>query len=257
MFKFFRKLRFKHMKKDSTSKYLKYAIGEIILVVLGILIALQINNWNESRKAQIKERLVLNNLIEDLKSDSTTFNRNIKTLTTINSLHKKLYEYGFKNNDTISINNPSYIRRLLYYNPLTKENDPFIASKISNDTVRKEIMNYFRILKDVDNVHGEFIDVIQDRVRIYLAEKELHQLDAWFEKPNTNEENDFYYLNLNTSPYKNIVKEDDIKRLSKLPEFQQILFEAAIKSNETLSAIEKAARQNDKLKETITLLLKK
>ena len=50
MFKFFRRIRFDFMEKNQTGKYLKYAVGEIVLVVIGILIALQINNWNEDRK---------------------------------------------------------------------------------------------------------------------------------------------------------------------------------------------------------------
>ena len=47
MIKFFRKIRYDLMEKNKTGKYFKYAIGEIVLVVIGILIALQINNWNE------------------------------------------------------------------------------------------------------------------------------------------------------------------------------------------------------------------
>ncbi|MDH7914452.1 DUF6090 family protein [Winogradskyella sp. SYSU M77433] len=50
MIKFFRNIRKKLLNEGKTSKYFKYAIGEIILVVIGILIALQINNWNEKRK---------------------------------------------------------------------------------------------------------------------------------------------------------------------------------------------------------------
>jgi len=50
MIKFFRKIRYDLMEKNKTGKYLKYAIGEIVLVVIGILIALQINNWNENQK---------------------------------------------------------------------------------------------------------------------------------------------------------------------------------------------------------------
>jgi|TARA_R110000737_G_C14509985_1_gene473452 hypothetical protein len=46
MIKFFRKIRQNLVSKGNTGKYLKYAIGEIILVVIGILIALSINNWN-------------------------------------------------------------------------------------------------------------------------------------------------------------------------------------------------------------------
>lgn len=49
MIKFFRKIRQNLLSEGKTGKYLKYAIGEIILVVIGILIALQINNWNENR----------------------------------------------------------------------------------------------------------------------------------------------------------------------------------------------------------------
>ena len=55
MIKFFRKIRYDLMEKNKTGKYLKYAIGEIVLVVIGILVALQINNWNEQRKAHINE----------------------------------------------------------------------------------------------------------------------------------------------------------------------------------------------------------
>ena len=67
MIKFFRKIRYDLMEKNKTGKYLKYAIGEIVLVVIGILIALQINDWNENRKNQIRESKILNNLREDLE----------------------------------------------------------------------------------------------------------------------------------------------------------------------------------------------
>jgi hypothetical protein len=53
------------MEQNKTGKYLKYAIGEIILVVIGILIALQINNWNELRKADIEEQSALHNIHRD------------------------------------------------------------------------------------------------------------------------------------------------------------------------------------------------
>lgn len=53
MIKFFRKIRKNMIKENRTSKYLVYAIGEIVLVVIGILIALQVNNWNEERKTRL------------------------------------------------------------------------------------------------------------------------------------------------------------------------------------------------------------
>ena len=52
MIKFFRKIRQKLLTENKFSKYLIYAIGEILLVIIGIFIALQINNWNELRKSE-------------------------------------------------------------------------------------------------------------------------------------------------------------------------------------------------------------
>jgi len=66
MIKFFRHIRQKHLAESRFGKYLLYAIGEIILVVIGILIALQINNWNENRKASIEEKAILERLLENL-----------------------------------------------------------------------------------------------------------------------------------------------------------------------------------------------
>ena len=56
------------MEKNKTGKYFKYAIGEIILVVVGILIALSINNWNQERLERIEEKVILRNLKKDYLS---------------------------------------------------------------------------------------------------------------------------------------------------------------------------------------------
>jgi uncharacterized membrane protein YgaE (UPF0421/DUF939 family) len=66
MIKFFRKIRQKLLQENNIGRYLKYAIGEILLVVIGILIALQVNNWNEQRKDKIKSYSYLLRLNEDL-----------------------------------------------------------------------------------------------------------------------------------------------------------------------------------------------
>jgi hypothetical protein len=69
MIKFFRRFRQKLLTENKFSKYLIYAIGEIILVVIGILIALQINNWNENRKAKRVEKITLTQLLEDFNTN--------------------------------------------------------------------------------------------------------------------------------------------------------------------------------------------
>ena len=74
MIKFFRKIRQHLLMQNKTGKYFKYAIGEIVLVVIGILIALQINNWNENRLKNKSVKTYLNNLIQDLESDQLALN---------------------------------------------------------------------------------------------------------------------------------------------------------------------------------------
>jgi hypothetical protein len=69
MIKFFRKIRQNMLLQNKTGTYFKYAIGEILLVVIGILIALQINNWNEHKKQKIKEINTLESINESLKQD--------------------------------------------------------------------------------------------------------------------------------------------------------------------------------------------
>ena len=75
MINFFRKIRFDLMEKNKTGKYLKYAIGEIVLVVIGILIALQINNWNQENKDHKLGEDYLLRIHRDLVQDTISFRR--------------------------------------------------------------------------------------------------------------------------------------------------------------------------------------
>ena len=69
MIKFFRKIRQNLLMQNKTSKYFKYAIGEIVLVVVGILIALQINNWNENKKSKQFEIRILKEIKASMQLD--------------------------------------------------------------------------------------------------------------------------------------------------------------------------------------------
>ena len=69
MIKLFRKIRQKLLSENKFSKYLIYAIGEIVLVMIGILLALQVNNWNNHRIEKSKEQAILKNLQIDFKNN--------------------------------------------------------------------------------------------------------------------------------------------------------------------------------------------
>jgi hypothetical protein len=80
MIKLFRKIRQNLLMENKTGKYFKYAIGEIILVVIGILIALSINTWNEERKEQLVIRNLLHNIRLDMQADTLQFSKNINDI---------------------------------------------------------------------------------------------------------------------------------------------------------------------------------
>ena len=77
MISFFRGIRKKLADDNNTVKYLRYAIGEIVLVVIGILIALQINNWKEHRKKAKKETYYLEQLMDDFQYNRQEAQRNL------------------------------------------------------------------------------------------------------------------------------------------------------------------------------------
>jgi hypothetical protein len=82
MIKFFRKIRGKMLIENKFGKYLVYAVGEIVLVIIGILIALSINNWSENEKLKDTQQ----NLLKDLKVEMSS---NLKILDEVINRHEK------------------------------------------------------------------------------------------------------------------------------------------------------------------------
>jgi hypothetical protein len=102
MIKFFRKIRQKMLTENKFSKYLIYALGEIILVVIGILIALGINNWNENRKDSKQERIVLMSLLDNLHLAK---NQSELLISEEEALKKRLIRIlGIESNPNVNIN---------------------------------------------------------------------------------------------------------------------------------------------------------
>ena len=117
MIKFFRKIRFDLMKKNETSKYLKYAVGEIVLVMLGILLALQVNNWNEIRKVNELQNIFIQSIASDLKIDRANLQSNISIQTekykSIQILLNEVPNLGKENKTKLD----SLMHSIIYENP--------------------------------------------------------------------------------------------------------------------------------------------
>ena len=152
------------MEQNKTSSYLKYAIGEIVLVVIGILIALQINNWNENRKDRANESVYLKELLKDFEIN---LQKSIEVTSRIEEVIPSLtglLEQSAMENPTISldsINNafkflnsmPAYSSTDRAYNNLIGSGD---FKLITNSDIKNAIADYYKaldILKLVQNTH--------------------------------------------------------------------------------------------------------
>lgn len=140
MIKFFRKIRFDLMQQNKLGKYFKYAIGEIVLVVIGILIALQINNWNEDRKNRATEADYYCRMLDDFELNEKLINENYELLTNKIELTKALIlDLNTLPNDRNTILNKfvSAIRQ-----------DVFVPSTIVFEDLTAS--GQLKVLKDID-----------------------------------------------------------------------------------------------------------
>ncbi len=92
------------MEKNKTGKYLKYAIGEIVLVVLGILIALSINNWNDKRKTNNAIEDVYGIIQNDLLSDIESIDKVLVITKFRDSIFKRVINKEMTNDDYLKCN---------------------------------------------------------------------------------------------------------------------------------------------------------
>ena len=150
MIKFFRNIRKSLLNEGKTSKYFKYAIGEIVLVVIGILIALQINNWNELRKLQNEEL----NLLSDIKSNLVVTLKDLQQDTLGNGKYLRLY---LKIENYINNNLPYDTELDSAFACLTFWHSPYITTTayntlqskgldlIKNEVLKNNIVNIYEV----------------------------------------------------------------------------------------------------------------
>ena len=150
MIRLFRIIRFDHLIKNKDFRYPKYAIGEIILIMVGILLALQVNNWNEIRKNKIREIGHLRGIKQDILLDLNDVNWNLEFHKQTVKAQKELLSYlmGEVNaaNEMIAFENAlgTPISLSLHESSYTNlKNDNF--NLISNKELKKQISNYYDI----------------------------------------------------------------------------------------------------------------
>lgn len=182
MIKFFRRIRRSLLSEKKTSnpasrtgRYLIYAIGEIILVVIGILIAVQINNWNEDKKTKEKEVKLLIELKDDLletKVDLLTDIEKAKNiLANTNALYKAIVDNKVSDANPYDLPTGYLLEssllfpKLSAYEALQSEG----ITLISNDTLRKNITDFYQLhLKRVADAETYLKDLNNQVLKPYL-----------------------------------------------------------------------------------------
>ena len=166
MIRFFRKIRQKLLSENKTGKYLKYAVGEILLVVLGILIALGINNWNENRKTEEQIRQFLIGLKSDLKNDQ----KEINVVTEAQIIRFQRIEEAIKMSKNPDIQSIISNDSSQYYDPgsnftffptvgsYNAANNAGLIDNIKNEELKRSILNLYEHLYPRVAYNGVILD---------------------------------------------------------------------------------------------------
>ena len=192
MINFFRKIRKKLLVENKTGKYLKYAIGEIVLVVIGILIALQVNNWNISGIEQDKIQVYARFLVHDLEEDIVMLKFSMYQATeSINRIDSLTVYVQNKSIEDISNLDVLFLSSALGYRPFSWNRATLEELKssgslhsIKNDSLKMKIAQYDAITHHLDQDYikdleaGKSCDLLISQIidKNYYNFKELREV---------------------------------------------------------------------------------
>ena len=178
MIKFFRKIRQNMIKENRASKYMLYAIGEIILVVIGILIALQINNWKEENSNRALEKQMMSNLNSEFRNNLNKIQESIiqykQTEDAIRFLMSKMQassdELKQHNIDSLLANAVDVFDYRPTQNTLTEILSSGNLKLISNDSIKYNLLQWSAELNEINEAWLTLDDFNQHMVIPYLSE---------------------------------------------------------------------------------------
>ena len=214
MSKLLKKLRFNLFMKGKKGSYYKYAFGEIILLVLGILIALSINNWNEERKNNLIEKKLILNIIKDLRLDSIYISQSLIEVDAQKQVIDDIISMSLNKKNIEDYSSIGLLRYSSDFRPITQRNHSVSISNMDSDDVREKIQNYFIEEDRVLDIFLEYVDIVHNKVRPYLSETGMHNLESIYNKKSS----------------VNLKKDVLISQLSNV-KFQQILYERRLKTD--------------------------
>jgi len=163
-----RKIRQKLMQKNKFTTYLLYAIGEIVLVVIGILIAVSLNNWNQTRKERQQEKFILSQLKKEIAANAkyiaVDIQNNTRSLNSAIAMVKVLQDKQLEQQPALVDSLMAGIYAISGFDPITGFiNDVINTGKleiITDDSIRSQLANWeyvFLDYKDDYNIRNSLL----------------------------------------------------------------------------------------------------
>jgi len=168
MIKFFRKIRQRLLTENKFSKYLIYAVGEIALVIIGILIALQINNSNEERKSERQFNSVLNEVLYELsnniKEADTLYMYFVKKDTLLNNIRFA------KNDNILNKKRNSFSDPLHYWNVFDIKNHRFQKLILNTNSIPSSYNSIVADLQELYTNQKKFVDMANTNLENFVQD---------------------------------------------------------------------------------------
>ncbi|MEM5564048.1 DUF6090 family protein [Psychroserpens sp. AS72] len=176
MIKFFRHIRRSVISEGKTKKYLLYAIGEIILVVIGILIALQINNWNEDKKNSKQEKEILSQLLSEYESNFKQIETKISLRNGMMKSCFTLLNYIQNRRENLSVDSIDYHLSNILLRPtfdpqLGVSNELINSGKLyllKNSTLRNRLSSYSSFLEELKEEEDVLLQITEEQFFPFL-----------------------------------------------------------------------------------------
>lgn len=222
MIRLFRKVRQDLLSKDKYSLYILYASGEILLVIVGIIIALQIDNWNETRKGLNDELQLYANLLEDLDSEQARTGYHIDDVNSYDSLHFHVYKE--KNGEAQYDPDQMYNFLLWFhrYNMFIKDKYHEYLSKLNNDKIHLFLKGYIRQETNTMEAIDEWNEHQLQHVRPFLSRYGINNTEVMF-----TEESDEFAPIINNM---DLIDHSKLEEQYGSEEFDQLLFTIRFKT---------------------------
>lgn len=246
MIKFFRKIRQSLLTENKFSKYLLYAIGEVILVIIGILFALQINNWNSNKIAYNQELDLYAKLLNDVNESFNTTISKKRELKRYQNVHYQVYNESKGRAAYDPNTNYNFLQWIQPYSAGISEKYTESLSSIRNDSIRDLLKDLIRKENNVSKGFAIWNKLKEERLRPFLNKYGIHNTEAAF--------NDNPY---DFSPliYIDLIDHSKLKEQYGSIELDEILFNLRLQTSWTYSSLKGLEILNNEFEEVLVCVL--